>query len=194
MKSLCLRLGVGTVTRALHAQPDRSVRRTARPFTHHLIQALQLQTRVVQARLRVWAQSWEGFRRGLWHLSIVVVQAFRKPNSLQCTPSGSITYSTGCSTKTGFPLICLPEFSFNANSTLFDVAVCTATTDQCSATRAAIRRPMAHGFSLLEVQPSRNWIMIWVRWESVNLMPLRTLRSRIDFSLNSSRACEFNWR
>ena len=37
MKSLCLRLRIGVVTRALHAQSDCRVRGTARPFTHHLI-------------------------------------------------------------------------------------------------------------------------------------------------------------
>ena len=31
----------------------------------------------------------------------------------------------------GFPLLCLPDFSFNANSTFFGEALCTATTDQC---------------------------------------------------------------
>ena len=37
VESLCLRLGLRTVTRALHAQPDRCVRGTTRSFAHHLI-------------------------------------------------------------------------------------------------------------------------------------------------------------
>ena len=57
----------------------------------------------------------------------------------------SITYSTGRCAKAGFPFLRLSQFSFNANSTFFGVALCTATTDQCSAIRAAIRRPMRHG-------------------------------------------------
>ena len=54
-KPLCLRLGVGTVARALHAQPDCRVRGTSRPLHSSLDQALLLQTRVVQERQGVGA-------------------------------------------------------------------------------------------------------------------------------------------
>ena len=37
LESLCVRLRVGTVTRALRAQPHRCLRGTTRPFAHHLI-------------------------------------------------------------------------------------------------------------------------------------------------------------
>ena len=118
---------------------DCSVRGTTHPFTHHLIRHFSYRRGL---HGNVW---WCCFCCGLWNLNVVVVLIFHKPNSLQRTPCGSITHSTGCGAKTGFPLPCLPEFSFNANSTFFGVALCTATTDQCSATRTAIRRPMRSG-------------------------------------------------
>ena len=78
----------------------------------------------------MWVQSWmtRPQREGLVVLFLLWALApqhflsswfFRKPNSLQCTPRGSITHSTGCGAKTGFPFLCLPDFSFNANSTFF---------------------------------------------------------------------------
>ena len=58
MESLCLRLGMRTVTRALHAQPDRCVRGTTRPFAHHLIRHFNCRTRVAQARMNALAKNW----------------------------------------------------------------------------------------------------------------------------------------
>ena len=52
------------------------------------------------------------------------------------------------------------HLSFDANSTLFGVPLCKATTDECSATRAVVRRSMLKKIYLLEVQPPRNWFMI----------------------------------
>ena len=39
--------------------------------------------------------------------------------------------------------------------------------------------PVRHEISLLEVEPPREWVIIWVGWESVNRVPLQTLRNRL---------------
>ena len=50
VESLCLRLGMRTVTRALHAQPERCVKDTTRPFTHRLIRHFDCR--------RGWSRNW----------------------------------------------------------------------------------------------------------------------------------------
>ena len=79
--------------------------------------------------------------------------------------------------ETNFPLLCLPGLSLDTNSTFLGVALCTTTTDQCSATWTTIWPPVRHEVTLLESQPSRNWIVIWIWRVTINRMPLQTVCS-----------------
>ena len=202
MKPLCLRLRVGIVTRALHAQPDCWVRRTSRPFTHHLIK--HFSCRRGQCRTEVWAQSW------------MTASAGRVGGADSDVDSGTSAFLSSW---------------FSANQTLFNACLVRFSPTRLAAARrrafpfsvflsspsTRIRHssvwPCARPPLINALQPGqrsdvacamkslcskyslpRDWFMIWVRRESVNRMPLQTLRSRIDFSRSSSRACEFSWR
>ena len=66
MVRLCLRLGMRTVTRALHAQLDRCVR-ALQALHSSLDQALRFQTRVVLSRSGVAAELDDAASAGRFH-------------------------------------------------------------------------------------------------------------------------------